>query len=341
VNDADLAEVAPAEPLEAYLDTLGIGSGAARIEPIGDGHSNLTFLVEREGARVVVRRPPRGPLPPSAHDVVREARLLTALRPQGTPVPEVLGTCEDEAVIGAPFYVMAWVDGHVLTEEMPAELGGEAERITEELVDGLVDLHAVDPGAEGLVGFGRPDGYLERQLKRFGGLYETNATRPLPDLEIVADWLAANLPESPASTVVHGDYRLGNVMIAPSPTRLAAILDWEMATIGDPLADLGYMTAMWSEPTDPPNPVSDLSSVTRTSGFPDRAFLTARYAEKTSRPLDALSWYQVLAIWKAAIFLEGSYGRFSAGTTADPYFASLESGVPALAALARQRTEAT
>jgi aminoglycoside phosphotransferase (APT) family kinase protein len=340
VNEADLAELAPAEPLGAYLDSLGIGSGPARLSPIGDGHSNLTFLVEREGARVVLRRPPRGPLPPSAHDVAREARLLSALRPLGTPVPEVLGICEDEGVIGAPFYVMEWVDGHVLTEEMPAGLVGEAEAIAERLVDGLVELHAVDAGAEGLAGFGRPDGYLARQLKRFGGLYETNATRPLPDLEAVADWLAANLPESPPSTVVHGDYRLGNVMMAPSPTRLAAILDWEMATIGDPLADLGYLTAMWSEPTDPPNPVSDLSSVTRGAGFPGREFLTARYAEQTGRPLDSLPWYQVLAIWKAAIFLEGSFGRFSAGTTADPYFASLESGVPALAALALERARA-
>lgn len=340
MNASDLAEMAPAEPLAAYLDSLGLGTGAARIEPIGDGHSNLTFLVEREGARVVLRRPPQGPLPPSAHDVIREARLLIALRPHGTPVPEVLGTCEDEGVIGAPFYVMAWVDGHVLTEEMPAGLVGESERLSECLVDGLVDLHAVDATDDELAGFGRPDGYLERQLKRFGGLYETNATRPLPDLEAVADWLAANLPESPASTVVHGDYRLGNVMIAPSPTRLAAILDWEMATIGDPLADLGYMTAMWSEPGDPPNPVSDLSSVTRGGGFPDRAFLAARYAERTGRSLDALPWYQVLAIWKAAIFLEGSFRRFGAGTTSDPYFASLETGVPALAALARERTAA-
>jgi aminoglycoside phosphotransferase (APT) family kinase protein len=340
VNAEDLAELAPAEPLAGYLDDLGLGVGPARIATIGDGHSNLTFLVEREGARVVLRRPPRGPLPPSAHDVVREARLLSALRPHGTPVPEVLGTCEDESVIGAPFYVMGWVDGHVLTEEMPADLVGEAEAIAARLVNGLVELHAVDASADGLAGFGRPDGYLARQLKRFGGLFETNATRPLPDLEVVADWLAANLPDSPPSTVVHGDYRLGNVMMAPSPTRLAAILDWEMATIGDPLADLGYMTAMWSEPSDPPNPVSDLSSVTRGAGFPGRDFLTARYAEQTGRSLDALPWYQVLAIWKAAIFLEGSYGRFSAGTTEDPYFASLESGVPALAALARERTAA-
>jgi aminoglycoside phosphotransferase (APT) family kinase protein len=341
VNDADLAELAPAEPLEGYLDGLGIGSGAARLETIGDGHSNLTFLVERDGARVVLRRPPRGPLPPSAHDVAREARLLSALRPHGTPVPEVLGICDDEAVIGAPFYVMTWVDGYVLTTSMPGPLEGDAVRIAEALVDGLVDLHAIDASVPELAGFGRPEGYLSRQLKRFGGLYETNATRPLPDLEAVADWLAANLPDSPPSTVVHGDYRIGNVMMAPSPTRLAAILDWEMATIGDPLADLGYMTAMWSEPGDPPNAVSDLSSVTRETVFPPRQFLTDRYAERTGRSVDSLLWYQILATWKAAIFLEGSYGRFSAGTTTDPYFGNLEQGVPALAALARERTAAT
>jgi aminoglycoside phosphotransferase (APT) family kinase protein len=128
--------------------------------------------------------------------------------------------------------------------------------------------------------------------------------------------------------------------MAGAPTRLAAILDWEMATIGDPLADLGYMTAMWSQEGDPPNPVSDLSSVTRGAGFPGRDFLVERYAERTGRSLEALPWYQVLATWKAAIFLEGSYRRFGAGTTEDPYFASLEAGVPALAALARARTDA-
>ncbi|HEX4751802.1 MAG TPA: phosphotransferase family protein [Solirubrobacterales bacterium] len=330
----------PAEPLTAYLDQLGLGAGEPRIEPIGDGHSNLTFLVEREGARMVLRRPPRGPLPPSAHDVVREARLLSALRPQGVPVPEVLATCAGDTVIGAPFYLMAWVDGYVLTDEMPAPLAGEAGRVAECLVDGLIELHAVDPSVDDLAGFGRADGYLERQLKRFGGLYEVNATRPLPDLEAVADWLAVNLPDSAPSTVVHGDYRLGNVMLAPSPTRLAAILDWEMATIGDPLADLGYLTAMWSEPTDPPNPVSDLSALTRGAGFPGRDFLTRRYAEGTGHSMNALPWYQVLALWKAAIFLEGSFRRYGAGTTADPYFAGLETGVPALAALARARTAA-
>jgi aminoglycoside phosphotransferase (APT) family kinase protein len=339
VNAAEIELLAPAEPLAAYLDQHDLGAGEVRIEPIGDGHSNPTFLLEREGARLVLRRPPRGPLAASTHDVVREARLLRAVRSHGVPVAEVLAICDADEVIGAPFYVMAFVEGVVLTDEMPAAMEGEAEQIAEQLVDELVALHEVDPSAEELAGFGRPEGYLERQLKRFGGLYEANPTRRLPDVEAVTEWLDANLPASPAPTVVHGDYRLGNVMFAPSPLRLAALLDWELATIGDPLADLGYMTAMWSEPDDPPNPVGDLSHVTRANGFPPREFLAHRYAERSGRPVDTLRWYQVLALWKAAVFLEVSFRRFGAGTTADPFFAGLETGVPALAALARDRCD--
>jgi aminoglycoside phosphotransferase (APT) family kinase protein len=327
------------EPLEQFLDAAGLGTGPIEPTPIGDGHSNVTYLLRRNSEKLVLRRPPRGPLPPSAHDVLREARLLAALAPLGFRVPEVLATCEDEGVIGAPFYVMPFVEGHVLTEALPDALGGEGgpQRIAEELVDCLVELHEIDFAAAGLADFGRADGYLERQLKRFGGLLELNATRPLPDLERVAEWLGANVPDSPAATLVHGDYRLGNVMYAPAEPRLVAVLDWEMATIGDPLADLGYMTAMWAQAEDPYNTVGDLSSVTRAPGFPGRGFLAQRYSEATGLSVDALPWYQVLAIWKAAIFLEGSYKRFQDGTTSDTYFARLGEGVEALGRLAAQR----
>jgi aminoglycoside phosphotransferase (APT) family kinase protein len=236
--------------------------------------------------------------------------------------------------------VMPFIEGQVLTTTLPAALRGDGEaptQIAAELVDCLVDLHAVDVEGAGLTGFGRADGYLERQIKRFGGLLELSATRPLPDLERVAEWLAANLPNSPRATVVHGDYRLGNVMFAPSSPRLVAVLDWEMATIGDPLADVGYMTAMWAEAGDPPNPVGDLSEVTRLPGFPGRAALARRYVEATGLSLDALPWYQVLALWKAAIFLEGSYRRYQAGTTVDTYFARLGEGVEKLGRLAYER----
>lgn len=330
------------EPLREFLDQAGLGSGPIEDpEPIGDGHSNVTYLLRRGDERLVLRRPPRGPLPPSAHDVLREARLLTVLGPLGFPVPAVLATCEDLDVIGAPFYVMPFVEGHVLTLELPAEYGSSSERrIGEELVDCLVDLHAIDFEAVGLAGLGRADGYLERQLKRFQGLLEVNATRPLPELERVAAWLAGNLPPSPSATVVHGDYRLGNVMFAATEPRLVAVLDWEMATIGDPLADVGYMTAMWAEAGDPPNPVADLSAVTRGEGFPTREELARRYAEETGLALDALPWYQVLATWKAAIFLEGSYKRYRAGTTVDSYFAGLGEGVEILGRLAYERAVA-
>jgi aminoglycoside phosphotransferase (APT) family kinase protein len=264
---------------------------------------------------------------------------LRSLQPLGLPVPEVLATCEDVEVIGAPFYVMPFVEGHVLIDAVPAQLRGDGvpARIAEQLVDTLIELHAVDIEAAGLTGFGRDDGYLERQIKRFSGLLELNATRPLPDLERVAEWLEANLPRSPEATVVHGDYRLGNVMFAPAEPRLIAVLDWEMATIGDPLADVGYMTAMWAEPDDPPNPVGDLSTVTRQPGFPGREALARRYVEATGHSLAALTWYQVLALWKSAIFLEGSYRRYRAGTTVDAYFARLGEGVELLGRLAYER----
>jgi aminoglycoside phosphotransferase (APT) family kinase protein len=325
------------EPLAAFLDARGLGSGDLRAAPIGEGHSNVTYLLEREsGERLVLRRPPRGPLAPSTHDVLREARLLELLAPSGVPVPPILAICDDEAVLAAPFYVMPFIDGHVLTTELPAGFDDPAT-IGDVLVDALAALHAV-PIDGALAGFGRPDGYLERQLRRFGGLLEANATRPLPDLELVADWLARHRPHRSASAVVHGDYRLGNAMLHPAP-RVAAILDWELATLGDPLADIGYLTAMWAQADDPEDPMLALSRVTRGEGFASRVALAARYAERTGRDTGDLRWYQVLALWKAAIFLEGSYRRHQAGSTDDPYFARLAEGVPRLARRARALTD--
>jgi aminoglycoside phosphotransferase (APT) family kinase protein len=229
---------------------------------------------------------------------------------------------------------MRFIDGHVLDSELPRPLAipRSGRPIAEELVDALVELHMVDITLPDVASFGRPDGYLARQLRRFKGLMEQGATRPLPELEQVAEWLDGNLPETGSSTIVHGDYRLGNVMLAPAaPPFIVAILDREMATLGDPLADVGYLTAMWAEPDDPPDPMLDLSNVTRLPGFARRETLALRYAERTGRDVSNLVWYQTLALWKAAIFLEGSYRRHLAGTTDDPYFAQLEFGVPILA----------
>ena len=281
----------------------------------------------------MLRRPPRPPLPPSAHDVLREARLLSAVQDADVRTPKVLATCDDESVIGAPFYVMELIEGDVLTTELPRSARGrERCAIGEELVDALVEVHAVDWRASGLEGYGKPTGYLERQLRRFGGLWEHNRTRELPVLEQVSAWLAEHLPESGEATIVHGDYRLGNTMFArEAPARLNAIFDWELATIGDPLADVGYLVATWSQADDPEDPMRGLTAVTRQPGFPTRDELIAGYEQRSGRSMSDVRWYMTLALWKSAVFLEGSYKRRLAGRTEDPFFDLLEQGVPALA----------
>jgi aminoglycoside phosphotransferase (APT) family kinase protein len=329
-----LAPLLVRRPLEAYLDGLGLGTGTVEAEPVGEGHSNVTYLVRRGDAEFVLRRPPRPPLPPSAHDVLREARLLRALEPTPVRVPRVLAACDDASVIGAPFYLMERLHGDVITSSVPAGLDAEAERrrIGEELVDALVEVHAVSYRDVGLEDFGKPTGYLERQLRRFGGLWEHNKTRELPTLDRLTAWLGEHRPQSGAATIVHGDYRMGNTMFAPgAPARLTAIFDWELATIGDPLADVGYLVATWTDAGDADETLMAFGSVTRQPGFPTRAGLIARYEERSGRSMSDVAWYSALALWKAAIFLEGSYKRRLAGTTDDPFFDLLGEGVPRLA----------
>ena len=232
----------------------------------------------------------------------------------------------------------------VITTSVPDQFANpeERRRICCELVDALAEMHAVDWLACGLEGFGKPTGYLDRQLRRFGGLWEINKTRDLPLVQEVGEWLAANKPESPPATIVHGDYRLGNTMFGNgTPAHLIAIFDWEMATIGDPLADIGYLTATWSEPSDEERleTMFDRLSVTHAEGFFSRDELIARYEERTGRSMSDLRWYQALALWKAAVFMEGNYKRSLAGTTADPYLALFDKGVPQLAEAAHEITK--
>ena len=328
------------DPLLAFLDAHGLGEGDAEIEPIGDGHSNITYAVRRGGAELVVRRPPRGPLPPSAPDVLREARVLRALEGRA-PVPRVLAACADESVIGAPFYVMERLAGEVVNDAIPAALDSEPERrrMGEELVDALVTLHGVDWRAAGLEGFGKPDGYLERQVRRFGGLWERHRTRELPAVDRVGRWLGEHLPESPPATIVHGDYRLGNVMYAPQPpARMVAIFDWEMSTIGDPLADLGYLCTFWVSRDDPPAGIFEQHAVTRAPGFPTRAEVIARYEERSGRSMSDIRWYEAMALWKIIVFMEGNYRRALAGSVDDPYLTSFGESIAALAERAEALT---
>jgi aminoglycoside phosphotransferase (APT) family kinase protein len=250
-------------------------------------------------------------------------------------VPAVLAVCDDPSVIGAPFYVLERLEGHVVTSAVPPQLDSleDRRRMGDELVDGLVEIHAVDWQAVGLEGFGKPTGYLERQLRRFTGLWEHNRTRDLPTVERVGRWLAEHLPDSPPATVVHGDYRLGNVMLAPdAPARMIAVFDWEMATIGDPLADLGYLATFWVDRDDPPRGITEMHAITRQDGFPLRDELVARYEEQSGRAMTDVHWYRALATWKLIVFMEGNYKRALSGSTDDPYLKTFGEAIDEVAA---------
>ena len=330
------------DTVRRFLDEQGLGAGSLRAERIGEGGgSNFSFLLKREdGSRFVLRRPPRPPLPPTAHDVVRESRLQLALAPLGIRVPNIRAVCEDASLLGVPFYVMDYIEGQVVTTELPAPLDsdpGARRRLAEDLVDTLVEIHAADVTTPGLAAFARPGNYNERQVRRFGQLWEINQTRELPEVVEVGRWLAANVPEQLPATAVHGDYRLGNMIVQGD--RIAAVLDWEMGTIGDPRADVGYLVATYSEPGGASNPLGT-SPVTAAEGFPSRAELAERYAQRTGRAVEPLHWFEALALWKAAVFCEAIYGRYVRGelTADDERAQRFETGVPLLAQTALAAT---
>ena len=327
--------------VRAFLDEHGLGGGDVRARRIGEGGgSNFSFLVERDqGPKLVLRRPPRPPLPPSAHDVVRESRLQLALAPLGIRVPTIRAVCEDDSLLGVPFYVADFVEGDVVTTELPPLLEadpGARQRLAEDLVDTLVEIHAADVSAPALASFARPGSYAERQVRRFTQLWELNRTRDVPDVVAVGRWLADHLPPPLEPTVVHGDYRLGNMVVQHDrPDRIAVVLDWEMGAIGDPRADIGYLVATYSEPGGAANPLGT-SPVTATPGFLPRAELVERYAARSGRDVDRLPWFEALALWKAAVFCEAIYGRYIRGELSghDDRARRFETGVPELAATA-------
>jgi aminoglycoside phosphotransferase (APT) family kinase protein len=267
--------------------------------------------------------------------MVREARLQLALAKQGIRVPPIVAVCEDEGVLGVPFYVMEYVEGDVITETLPAHLAGDEDacrKLAFDLVDTLVEIHRADVSEPDLAAFVRPGSYSDRQVRRFMQLWPLNATRELPVPE-VGKRLGATIPEALPPSVVHGDYRLGNVMVAPGASEIVAVLDWEMGAIGDPRADLGYLVATYSEPGGP-NPLG-ASPVTATSGFPSRADLVARYEERSGQAVERLAWFEALALWKAAVFCEAIYGRFLRGELGEaPLAARFEETVPRMVAAA-------
>ena len=305
------------------------------------GHSNLTYLIEVNGERYVLRRPPPGPLPPTAHDVLRECRILECLSSVRAPRPVL--ACADASVIGAPFYVMEFVDGIVIGETVPPEFEGADVRrvIGEEVVTTLVEIHTLDWRSAGLGDLARSTGYLDRQIRRWRGQWEVNRTRAIPQLEELGDRLEAAKPASSRVSLVHGDYKLDNLIFSRgSVPRCLAVADWEMATIGDPLADLGYLLAFWLEPDEAAVGPLALGRATAEPGFESRDQLRMRYESLTGRPAEDLGWYEALALWKLAVLLEGSYRRFTAGTTDDPFFAELGEGIPMVADRALEMLDA-
>jgi aminoglycoside phosphotransferase (APT) family kinase protein len=310
---------------------------------IAGGRSNLTFRVaDAVSGSWVLRRPPLGSVLASAHDMGREHRVMAALAPTPVPVPPVVGLCTDESVNGAPFYVMEFVDGLVLRDE--TAMTGVSEPVrwaaAESLVDVLARLHEVDPDAVGLGDLGRKEGYVERLLRRWRGQWEQSRTREIPLVEEVAERLARDIPHQGPATIVHGDYRLDNAIVAPEDGQLRAVLDWELCTLGDPLADVGLLMVYWTEPEDEVSPL--FWAPTRAPGFPGRKEVAARYAERSGRDLSELDYYVALGLWKIAVILEGVYARYAAGAygQTDESFRQFEALVPRLAEAAAEAASA-
>lgn len=304
----------------------GLVAGPLSARLIEGGRSNLTYAVTDGTGRWVVRRPPLGHVLATAHDMHREHRVMTALRDTAVPVPHTVLLCEDPEVLGAPFYVMDFVDGTPYrTAGELAALGPERTRATVlALVDTLVDLHAVDVEAAGLGDFGRPEGFLERQLRRWGKQLAASHSRELSGIGSLQERLAQRLPASPAPTVVHGDFRLDNALVG-ADGRITAVLDWEMSTLGDPLTDLGLL-AMYSEPLELPG--SPISTSAAAPGHPLPGELVARYAERSGREVSAVSWYTAFAWFKLAVILEGIHYRYTLGQTVGAGFDRIGDLVP-------------
>ena len=297
---------------EANLDGIEPPLEFIRIK---GGHSNLTYeVVDASGTRYVLRRPPLGHLLPTAHDMSREWRFISAFHPTEVPVPPPLGYCGDAEVTGASFYVMGFVEGHVLHDPSISEqhYTGEQRRSTgESFIDVLADMHSHDPDEIGVGDIARKEGYIARQLKRWYSQWEASKTRELPIIDELHEEFAARIPEQGPARVVHGDYRLGNC-ITSFEGRIAAVLDWEIATLGDPLADVGYVLHSWPEPGEA-GPAHRMSP-TSTPGFPTRAELLERYAQRSGRDVSGIDYYVAFSHWKSACIVEGVYARYLQGS---------------------------
>jgi aminoglycoside phosphotransferase (APT) family kinase protein len=329
------------EALAAYL--RGKLEGVEReisIRQFPGGHSNLTYLLETGDRQYVLRRPPHGPVAPKAHDMAREYHVLHAVHPLFPPAPRVLLLCEDTGVMGTVFFIMERRRGVVLRREVPAEFARHAEfgcRVSRAFVDCLAHLHSV--GVNG-ISLGKPAGFLERQVRGWADRWERAKTEDLPVVDELARWLTERMPVSGAPTVVHNDYKLDNMMLDPQdPGRVEAVLDWEMATVGDPLVDLGCVLCYWSQADDPEVRREAISAITAQPGWYSRGQILERYAEKTGRDLSRVSYYEVFGLFKVAVVLQQIYVRYRRGQTRDERFREFDKRVRGLAEAAVQVAE--
>ena len=315
--------------LERHADV----PGPLRARPLSGGNSNATFLLDGPAGTLVLRRPPAAALSGTAHSMGREHRVLGALAPTPVRAPRPVAFCDDADVTGAPFLVMEHVDGVSITDRLPdAYPAGPAtlRALGEEMVDGLAELHLVDWEAAGLAGFGKPERFLERQVARWTRQFDSYRVRHLPRFADVGEWLEAHRPAEAAPAILHGDFHLDNCLYRRDEPRLRAIIDWELATIGDPLLDVGLALAFWGPRPIDPCAMPRIQAVSRLPGAPTRDELAARYAARAGRSVDELAWYMTLAFWKLAAIVEGAYAQHVAGRLDSDYARGLADDVPRL-----------
>jgi aminoglycoside phosphotransferase (APT) family kinase protein len=337
-EELDVASLA--EYLRGKLE--GAESGI-EVKQFRSGHSNLTYLVAADRNEYVLRRGPLGPVPPKAHDMAREYQVLRAVHPHFPEAPKVFHLCEDPSVIGTLFYVMERRQGIILRDRVPPEIEGlpnHGRMISEAFVDCLVRLHAVDVPSAGLLTLGKPEGFLERQVRGWTDRWQRSKTQDLQEMEEVIEWLSKSLPASAPATLLHNDYKLDNVMLsADSPARIEAVLDWEMATIGDPLVDLGLTLCYWSWAAARELGSHGVKALTSHPGWYTREELIARYSERTLRDPTHIAYYETLGIFKLAVILQQIYYRFHRGQTSDVRFRDFDARVKGLARLAASLVE--
>ncbi|HTF66199.1 MAG TPA: phosphotransferase family protein [Edaphobacter sp.] len=322
--DSDTAPVRPGEELDTQALGRFLDKGEVVLEQFPGGHSNLTYLVRAGREEYVLRRAPMGPVPPKAHDMAREYRVLESIHPHFHAAPKVHLLCEDPSIIGSAFFLMERRKGIILreTDSRPYDAAFTA-RVSEAFIDGLIALHAIDIEPYGLSALGKPEGFLDRQVRGWTERWRRAETENIAEMERVIAWLAASIPESGRATIVHNDYKLDNIMLnAEDPGKIEAVLDWEMTTVGDPLADLGLTLCYWM--------LGSSSGRNDSPGWYSREQLLARYAAKTGRDLSGIAYYEVLGVFKLAVILQQIYYRYVKGQTHDERFRGFDSRVKGL-----------